>query len=120
MLALTVICAVKTCTAPFDWVNVYNFIQSKNFLETANLRNINKIYNHNNFHRMKLTIAKKILPLIVAEKPPFHHLKILEISNPIAYAIKPSSKTIPAICAYSINFSLGLLRVIISTMVNNA
>ena len=39
-------------------------------------------------------------------------------SFPFAKSIKASSKTMPTICAYSKNLSLGFLPVIISTSVN--
>src|SRR5688572_16663157 len=52
--------------------------------------------------------------------PNSFHLNILKISNPSAYAIRPSNNNIPAIWAYSITFSFGLRRVTISMIVNNA
>jgi len=53
-------------------------------------------------------------------RPPRSYLNILKISNPSAYAIRLNNSTIPTICAYSMNLSLGLRPLIISTSVNNA
>ena len=48
------------------------------------------------------------------------YLKNLNISNPIAYAIRLNNNTIPTICEYSMNLSLGFRPLIISYSVNNA
>src|SRR5580658_7057867 len=49
---------------------------------------------------------------------PYRNMR--NISNPIAYAISPNNNTIPTICEYSMNLSLGFRPLIISYKVNNA
>ena len=60
------------------------------------------------------------LPSHRRRDPPHPYLKNLKISNPIAYAIRPNNNTIPTICEYSTNLSLGLRPLIISISVNKA
>src|SRR5580658_550719 len=49
---------------------------------------------------------------------PYRNMR--NISNPMAYAISPNNNTIPTICEYSMNLSLGFRPLIISYNVNNA
>jgi len=74
-----------------------------------------------NFGKLKILFANTYLKSqFLIPNSQCLYLNILNISSPNAYAIRPSNNTMPAICAYSITFSFGFRRVMISMIVNIA